>query len=113
MGDDPMQFEWCIAVYDGPQATHVLSLAHSGVGYFIRRSEGSGRGAWVEAAFRRPTDSPRPEHLTVADPVASMKLDKMLAQRHHLADKEHPVVRASMETVAAIRERLEKRRQKR
>lgn len=82
--EQPMKFEWCIGVFKGDAAAGVSSLANEGVGYFIRRSEGSGRGLTVEAAFRRAKSSPTPVHLTVADEFQSQKLDDLYAERHNL-----------------------------
>ena len=64
---ETMKFDWCIGVFKGDQAGSILGLANEGVGYFIRKSTGSGKALEVEAAFRRARDSAVPDHLTVAD----------------------------------------------
>ena len=110
--DDDVKFVWCIGVYEGERAKSVLDHASLGIGYFIRRSEGGGRGAWVEAAFRWPTNHLQPEHLSIADPVASMKLDRLYRERHSYEDRSPIITRASKQTVDKVRELLAKRKQK-
>lgn len=88
--DKPMNFEWCIGVWNGEQAQSVAGLANEGIGYFVRTSSGSGKGMMVEAAFRRPLNGPRPEHLKLADPTTSMKLDEMYARRHNFRGPQRP-----------------------
>jgi hypothetical protein len=104
--NEPMKFEWCIGLYEGDKANYILSLANEGVGYFIRRTEGSGKGLRVEAAFRRPLDSPTPDHLMVADPAASIKLDRLFAERHSIRD-DRPTIQHSPKAIDSLREVME------
>lgn len=76
----PMPAEWVLAHYTGLQAKDVLALANSGVKYYVLRTPESGQG-WCEVAFRRPTDSPCPEHLQkITDIRLIAKLEKMRAE---------------------------------
>ena len=79
-----MQYEWVTGVFEGQQAKSVMEHVNSGIGYFVRKQSGAGRNVEVEAAFRRPIDGPRPEHLVPATPYQVESLEKLFEQRHGL-----------------------------
>lgn len=78
-----MQTEWVVGRYKGDRAKSVLAHANEGIGYIILDTTQT-RGASLEvvAAFRRPKDSPRPEHLElVVDPYKIAKYEKQIKAR--------------------------------
>src|SRR5579871_6729442 len=81
-----MQWEWVVGVYGGDRAKSVRSHADAGIGYFIREVRGKATNYEVEAAFRRPIDGPRPDHLLLATDYQVEKLDEQYQQRHGLRD---------------------------
>lgn len=80
-----MTFTWVIGTFRGARAISVKQHADAGIGYFVRE-ENNGRGNTyeVEAAYRRPNDSPVPEHLIVADAYQIQKLEALYEARHSL-----------------------------
>lgn len=83
---EKMQYEWVIGIFEGDKAKSVLEHANMGAGYFIRRQSGAGRNVQIEAAFRRPIDGPRSEHLAPASIQQINTLEKLFKQRHGLQD---------------------------
>src|SRR5579871_2284128 len=83
-----MQWEWVVGVYKGDRAKSVRSHADAGIGYFIREVRGKATSYEVEAAFRRPIDGPRPNHLLLATEYQAKEIDKLYQQRHGLKDSQ-------------------------
>jgi hypothetical protein len=81
-----MQCEWVIGLFEGEQAKSVLAHADMGIGYFIQKQERNGYNRTVYAAFRRPMDSPRPEHLQLCSPSQVAILEKKLRVRQGKRD---------------------------
>lgn len=77
-----MDAQWVIGIASGKEAEAVLSHAHSGLGYFIRKQSGKGKNIDVEYAFKRAQDSPLPDHLALPDKYQIQKLDELYEKRH-------------------------------
>jgi len=60
--DYPIQAQWVKGFYRGDQAKHVRGMAELGIGYKIIDQPDKNS---VIVAFRRPMDSPLPDHLQV------------------------------------------------
>ena len=81
-----MLYEWVTGYYEGEMAKRVLAHANEGVGYFIINSGGNRLSPNCLAAFRRPLDSARAEHLTlIDDPVRTEQLEQRLTARSGIA----------------------------
>lgn len=85
--DKGVEYHWCIGRYKGEQASAVLALANSSVGYFVRTTSGRGQGLEVEVGFRRVKDSPLPEYLEEANDFQVEKLEKLWINRHSLRQR--------------------------
>lgn len=83
-------YEWVIGVYTGDQAKTVKAQADVGIGYFFQREGGRGQTYTVYAAFRRPLDGARADHLELANSQQVEKLDRLWDRRHGVKDEHHP-----------------------
>ncbi len=82
-----INYEWVIGRFEGARATQVDNHAHVGIGYYILQQAGAGKAKTIIAAFRRCTDSPRPEHLEpVEDKYKIEKLEKRRKQTMGIID---------------------------
>jgi hypothetical protein len=86
--DKPIEMEWVIGCYYGDQARSKKALADNGVAYFVRSEQGRGDNYEIEVAFLRPTDTPRPEHLLLADNSQARKLNALYDQRHGIREEQ-------------------------
>jgi hypothetical protein len=108
-----MNTEWVIGYWKGDAAKNIIGLASEGVGYFILEEGRQGNQATVQAAYRRPTDSPRPENIIpITDFRKIEKLEERYRRRHGI--DERPVVRPAVSdaTIANIRDIFNNRRSK-
>lgn len=78
----PMPSQWVIGKYKGQRAQYIKGLADAGIGYFIREESGKGGSLEITAAFRRPMDSPLPDHLLLANHFQVEKLNNLLLVRN-------------------------------
>lgn len=70
-----MEYEWVAGRFVGDMAKTVRSHAKHGVGYYILGEDFD--EAYVTAAFKRPLNQARPQHLTpITDPREIRKLEK-------------------------------------
>jgi|SRR5579884_329894 len=99
MKEEVMECEWVIGVYKGDRAKSVRSHADAGIGYFIREERGKATSYEVEAAFRRPIDGPRPDHLLLATEYQAEKLDEQYQQRHGLRDRQVSAITSTPNTL--------------
>jgi hypothetical protein len=77
-----MNYEWVSAKYDGEQATRVAESANAGIGYFKLADNGRGNTREVIVAFKRPIDSPTPDHLLpILDITKIEDLEKKMCLR--------------------------------
>ena len=77
-----MNYEWVIGTYKGDDAKYVSALADMGIGYFKMDELAKGRSTEVAVAFRRPIDSPTPEHLLrITDEKKINKFEKGMCIR--------------------------------
>lgn len=80
--DKMIDYEWVIGAYTGDQAKAVKAHADHGIGYFFQREGGRGVSYTVYAAFRRPMDGPRADHLELANGQQVQKLEQLWNRRH-------------------------------
>lgn len=74
-----IEVEWVLGQFTGDYAKSVLAHAAASISYKIVQ-QGKDRQVWVIAAFRRPTNTPLPPHLTrVTDPIKIARLEGRLA----------------------------------
>lgn len=78
----PMKWQWVIGNWTGDQAKSVIDHANAGISYFVLRDDSVRGSNKVMAAFRRPRDSPVPEHLQIATEDMARKLDRRYNDRH-------------------------------
>jgi hypothetical protein len=77
MTSNGQEAEWVIGRFMGEQAKLVQAHAGSGVGYRVLSQGREGGQTVVLAAFRRPTSSPLPDHLSkITDPAQIAKLER-------------------------------------
>ena len=82
--DKGVDTEWVIANYTGERAKNVLALC--GVtGYLLIEDRSVGSRKDILVAFRRPIDSPTPEHMQVVnDYFKILEYDKRLRSNQGL-----------------------------
>src|SRR5580698_6002699 len=88
MEDKNIEMEWVIGRYKGDQARSKKAHADNGIGYHVRSERGRGDSYEIEVAFLRANDSPRPEHLLLADSYQAKKLNVLDDQRHGVRDEQ-------------------------
>lgn len=76
--DEPMPVQWVVGTWTGDLGKSVKAHANAGITYFTIREDATS----ITAAFRRPMNSPVPDHLEVAPPSMSAKLEQRLNERH-------------------------------
>ena len=81
--NEPMYVEWVVGRAVGDRAKSIIDHANAGLSYFIMEQGKQGNQTFCLYAFRRPMDSPVPDHLTrVVDPFQQKKLDDRYDARH-------------------------------
>lgn len=77
-----MEYQWVIGRFEDEQAERVQAYADKGIGYFVQKAEGKGKGRIVTAAFKRAIDGPLPDHLDLATIYQVEKLENMEHRRN-------------------------------